>query len=116
MLNDRLTAARAIAQHLVSTEADIESALVRSHQLAIAIVEGRQKARVAITIGQDSLAGISRSIAALVEARGAIAEAHAALAEDRDAAGLRTFGMGDVSECPKTASATVVPLHEQQVA
>jgi hypothetical protein len=116
MLNDRLAAARAIAAQLHSTETDLESALLHSHQLAIAIVEGRRAARLPITIGQDSLVELSKGIAALVQARGSIAASHAALAVDRVNAGLRAFGMGDLTECPPSegsTNGTVVSIHDK---
>jgi hypothetical protein len=120
MLNDRLTEARVIAAQLHTTEAEIESALLHSYQLAVSIVEGRRKARLPITIGQQSLVELSHAIEALVRARGSIGASHAALAEDRVNTGLRAFGMGDLTECPSTAmgdkDSTVVALHEKQVA
>lgn len=100
MLNVRLSAARKIAEALMPSEADIETAIASTSRLIAAIVEGRHETNLPVAMGQDSLAALSSTMAALVQARGAIAAAHAALAQDRIDAGLRSYGMGDVSDCP----------------
>lgn len=104
MLNTRLTAARRIADALIPSEADIDSAIASTSRLMGAIAEGRSATNLPVTLGQDSLAALSMTMTALVEARARIGEAHAALAKDRIHAGLAAYGMGDVSECPKTAA------------
>jgi hypothetical protein len=100
MLNDRLNAARKIAGELFPLERDLESTFLRATRLSAAIIEGRRDARMAITAGQESLAELAAASALLIEARARIASVHAALADERLNAGLRTFAMGDVDECP----------------
>jgi L-serine deaminase len=104
MLNQRLNAARRIADALVPTETDIEAVIASTSRLIGAIAEGRCETGVAITIGQESLAALSGALTGLVQARADIAAAHAALAEDRISSGLRAYGMGDVSDCPDASA------------
>lgn len=108
MLNQRLTAARRIADALGPTETDIETAISSTSLLMCAIAEGRQQTGVPLSIGQDSLAALSEAMAALVQARASILTAHSALAEDKVAAGLRVYGMGDLGDCPPASAALTV--------
>ena len=102
MLNTRLNAARRIAEALIPSEAHIETAIASTSRLMGAIAEARSNTNLPISMGQDGLAALSATMAALVDARAQIGAAHAALAQDRVDAGLAAYGMGDVSECPKT--------------
>lgn len=108
MLNTRLTAARRIAQALIPSEADIETAIASTAQLIGTIVQARAETNLPVSMGQDSLAALSATMSALVEARGNIAAAHEGLAQARVDAGLRAYGMGDVSECPPSARLKLV--------
>lgn len=108
MLTERLNAARKIAEALTPSEADIDTAIASTSRLIGAIAEGRATTRLPISIGQESLAALTQTVASLVTARAGIAAAHAALAEDRISAGLRAFGMGDVSDCPPASGFHVV--------
>lgn len=103
MLNNRLAAAQNVAAELFPAEQHIEDALVGVSRLAIAIVEGRQTAKLPISAGQESLSAVSEVAAALVDARGKIAAAHASLAQDKVNIGLGTRAMGDWGECPPAA-------------
>lgn len=109
MLNQRLTAAKAVATALFPTEKMIEDAIVGNARLAIAIIEGRQSARLPISAGQESLAAVAGVQAALVEARLQIGAAHAALAEDKIRVGLGERAMGDWGECPEVKGAQGMP-------
>lgn len=100
MLNARLTAARKIAEALIPTETDVETAIASTSRLIGAIAQARAQTNLPVALGQDSLAALSLTMTALVDARAQIAAAHAALAKDRVDAGLRAYGMGDVSDCP----------------
>jgi hypothetical protein len=105
MLNERLTAARRIAEALGPAEADIETAIASTSRLITAIASGRERVRVPVTTGQSSLAALSGVVRELIEARAGIAEAHAALARDRVDVGLGPYAMGDVGDCPSTSAA-----------
>ena len=104
MLNERLTAARRIADALGPAEADIEAAIASTSRLITAIAIGREQVRVPVTTGQSSLAALSGVVQELIDARAGIAEAHAALAKDRIAVGLDAYAMGDVGDCPSTSA------------
>ena len=108
MLNKRLSVARKIAENLIPSETDIEAAIASTARLIAAIAEGRGQTNLPVAIGQDGLDALSATMASLIGARRQIATAHAALAQDRVDAGLSAYGMGDVSDCPKTARLSVV--------
>ncbi len=105
MLNTRLTAARRIANALMPTEADIETAIASTSRLIGTIAEARAATGLPVAMGQDSLDALSTTLSTLVTARAQIGAAHAALAKDRVDAGLQAYGMGDVGECPPVAGA-----------
>jgi len=109
MLNQRLAAAQSVASELFPAEQLIEDAIIKTSRLAIAVVEGRQSARLPITSGQDSLAAIAAVTATLIEARNQISTAHAALAQDKIDIGLGTRSMGDWGECPDPVGTLAQP-------
>lgn len=111
MLNQRLAAAQAVASHLFPTEQLIEDAIVKNARLAIAVVEGRQSAKLPISAGQNSLIALASVTAALLEARAKIADAHACLADDKQQMGLGARSMGDWGECPPAAKLEETPQH-----
>jgi hypothetical protein len=114
MLNQRLTVAQKVASELFPAEADLESAIVHAARLAIAVIEGRQTAKLPITAGQEGLALVSRATAKLVDAGGDIGAAHVAFRETQEEIGLRAVAFGDVHECPpKTAE---LAHHDPKVA
>lgn len=106
MLNQRLSAAKAVAAELFPAETDLENAIVHHARLTIAVVEGRRSAKLPIATGQEGLRHIARATERLVEARGEIANAHAAFRETREEIGLRAFGFGDFWDCPPKKGAT----------
>jgi len=103
MLNERLSAARGIAAELVPAETDVENALVHTSKLVIAIVEGRRKARLPITIGQEGLDHIAQVAERLIDARRELAAAHVALRKNQIEIGLRAVAVGDLWDCPPAA-------------
>lgn len=115
MLNQRLAAAQKVAQELMPMEASIEEALMRGSRLALAILEGRQSAKLPITAGQESLKALASTQAALLEARSTIAEAHALLNDEKTRIGLGARSMGDWGECPP-ASGSVETAPSQKPA
>ena len=113
MLNQRLAAAKAVASQLMPTEQLIEDAIVGNARIAIAIVQGRQSAKLPITAGQESLEAIAGVQAALIEARLQIGSAHAFLAQEKIRIGLGERAMGDWGECPpiaENAAPQIAPL------
>jgi hypothetical protein len=104
MLNQRLAVAQKVAGELFPAEEDLDSAIVHAARLTIAVIEGRQTAKLPVTVGQEGLALVSRATAKLVDARGDIGAAHIAFRETQEEIGLRAVAFGDVHECPpKTA-------------
>lgn len=117
MLNQRLTVARKIAEALATAEADIETAVSSTARLISAIAEGRRESGVRFGMSQGSLSALSETLEALVQARSNALDAHAALAQDRIDAGLRTYAVGDVGDCPDpSATLTLVNPEERTAA
>ncbi|MBA2466184.1 MAG: hypothetical protein H0V46_01085 [Sphingomonas sp.] len=100
MLNERLAAARKVADQLLPAEADLDSAILHASRLAIAVIEGAKTAKLPIDTGQEGLALVARASAKLVEARGEILAAHVAFRETQDDIGLRTLSFGDLWVSP----------------
>ena len=103
MLNDRLIVAQNVASELLPAEAEVDSAIVHASRLTIAVVEGRRKARLPITVGQEALSHVASATTQLVNARAQLGSAHVALRAAKDEIGLRAVGMGDLWDCPSFA-------------
>jgi hypothetical protein len=105
MLNQRLAAARKVADELLPAEARLDDAILHASRLAIAVIEGRREAKLPLNTGQEGLALMSQAAAKLVDARGDIMAAHVALRETQDEIGLRAVSFGDIYVSPgKTGS------------
>ena len=100
MLNQRLAAARGVADELLPAETDLDNAILHASRVAIAVIEGRKSAKLPLNVGQEGLALMSRAAAKLVEARGDILSAHVAFRETQDEIGLRAVSFGDIYESP----------------
>ncbi|UUR08139.1 hypothetical protein [Sphingomonas glaciei] len=109
MLNKRHEIAQAIANELLPSEKEVDSAIVRSAKLMIAVVEGRRAARVCLSIGQEGLDLVAQASVKLVVARGLLAEAHVAFRKTQSEVGLDAFNYGDAAECPPPTGLAVVP-------
>lgn len=105
MLNQRLAAARKVADELLPAEADLDNAILHASRLAIAVIEGRRSARLPLNVGQEGLALISRAATKLIDARADIIDAHVAFRQTQDEIGLRTVSFGDVHPSPDTKTA-----------
>ncbi len=108
MLNARLKAARRIAEALIPSETDIDTAIASTSRLIGTIAEARGQLNLPVSIGQDSLAALNATMTSLIDARRTIAATHAALAKDRINVGLGAYGMGDVSNCPPAGSLNLI--------
>lgn len=100
MLNNRLTAARQVADQLFPTEHTIEDAILGSARLAISVIEGRRIARLPITTAQEGLEELIEAQRSLVEARRRMAAVHSALRKVQIDVGLGAVSFGDVIPCP----------------
>jgi len=105
MLNDRIAAARLIAEKLAACEAAIDDALTSAAELTVATPAAQRRARVSATVGQDAIALTGEAIAALHAARAKIVGAHHAFAEVRDGLGLTPYAGGDLWKLVKGAAA-----------
>jgi hypothetical protein len=94
MLNERLSAAHAVAAKLFETEKAIDLAIAHAAELSAAMPTARLKANLSATVGQEALVAASNAIAALIVAREHAITAHARLNETRDQIGLATVAIG----------------------
>ena len=105
MLNQRLAAARKVADELLPAETDLDNAILHASKVAIAVIEGRRSAKVPLNVGQEGLALVSRAATKLIDARGDIIDAHVAFRATQDEIGLRTVSFGDIHESPDKKTA-----------
>jgi hypothetical protein len=108
MLNKRLSVARAVMAELHPAEAELDNAILHASRLAIAVLEGRQNARLPINVGQEGLGGAVKAAGHLVEARAALIAAHVAFQKDKEEIGLRAVAVGDLWDCPKAMALDVL--------
>lgn len=105
MLNQRLAAARRVADELIPAEFDLDNAILHTSRLAIAVIEGRRAAKLPLNVGQEGLSLVSRAATKLIEARGDFIEAHLAFRDTQDDIGLRAVSFGDLWESPDKSTA-----------
>lgn len=105
MLNQRLNAARKVADELYPAETNLDEAILHASRLAIAVIEGRRGARLPLDTGQKGLALMSRATSKLIAARSDIIEAHVAFRATQEEIGLRSVAFGDVYESPDKKTA-----------
>lgn len=109
MLNARHKIAQNVARELLPSEDDVDTAILRSARLMIAVVEGRKEARLPLRAGQEGLELVAQASANLVTARGLLAEAHAAFRKTQSEIGLDAFSYGDVAKCPPPSGIDALP-------
>lgn len=114
MLNNRLAAAKLVAEKLIACEDAIDDALISASELTCAAPVARRKANVSAVVGQDAIALTGEAVAALHLARAKMVEAHHAFAGVRDELGLKTYATGDLWKF--AASATPLTLVESEAA
>jgi hypothetical protein len=101
MLNQRLSAAQGVAKELFPAEETLETALLHTSRMMIAVIEGRRSAKLPITTAQAGLEKTAAAANHLVAARAALGEAHLAFRATSEEIGLRAVSYGDVHECPE---------------
>ncbi len=84
MRNERIAAARMVADKLSELETAIDSALVCAAELTRATSKARRDVNASTVVGQKAMSKTGETIAALYAAHRAIAEAHGGFAEVRD--------------------------------
>lgn len=101
MLNQRLSAARAVRAPLIATEQGIEDALKGVAQLTLAMLDARAVARLPHSAGQVALEFNAELYGAITAARRHAGNMHAELRRELGMLGLTAFG--DQFECPPEA-------------
>jgi hypothetical protein len=96
MLNDRLTAAKMVAEKLVALEDAIDAAIICAAELAAAAPQARRKANLSAIVGQEAIAMTGEALAALYTARARTVAAHGEYAEVRDQIGIKPSMTGDL--------------------
>jgi hypothetical protein len=96
MLNDRLAAAKMVAEKLFALEEAIDAALICAGELAAVAPKARKRANLSAVVGQDAIALTGETLAALYAARAHIIGAHDHFAVVRDQIGIKPNMTGDL--------------------
>jgi len=116
MLNQRIEAARPIATKIHELEKSLNLTMVQMGELMSSIASARLApgTRFSLTAGMEASEKLIDAAAQTARSYRDVVAAHQHLAEDREDAGLRTVGLGDVFECPpaqaKGADSVSTPL------
>jgi hypothetical protein len=102
MLNQRIEAARPIAQKIHEVEKSLNLTMVQMGELMSSIAAARLApgTRFSLTAGMDASEKLIAAAAQTANSYREVVEAHEHLAEDQEDAGLRTVSWGDGLECP----------------
>ncbi len=100
MLQERLAAARRIANHLTNAEEAIDDAIINLSTLMAALPAERRAANMRASLGHDAMAKTAQAIALSGELRTAIIDAHKALFTVQAEVGLKAYAIGPTSETP----------------
>lgn len=105
MLNQRLEAAKGVANELFPAEEMLENAILHTSRIMIAVIEGRRTARLPVTAGQTGLERALKAANHLAAARAELGAAHVAFRQTQIEIGLREVSFGLNWECPTEGSA-----------
>jgi hypothetical protein len=86
MLNDRLAAAKMVA----------DAAIICAAELAATAPQAQKRAKLSAVVGQNAIAMTGEALAALYAARARTVEAHGEYAEVRDQIGIKPSMTGDL--------------------
>jgi hypothetical protein len=106
MLNQRLKAARSVAEELHRFENALDETISCGAQFSSRLVIARMEANLSAVVGQEALNKVFASLSAIVAARGQLVTAHHELKTVADDIGLQTVGFGQM----KPRVVTPVPL------
>ena len=99
------SAAFEVATQVRTVEDAIECALEEIAELQGRMIRARAVTGVATSTGHAALEQLAHAMNGLVSARGGMANCHGILREtQQQVPGLRVYGMGEGTECPKTAT------------
>lgn len=96
MLNDRLAAAKMVAEKLVALEDAIDAAIICAAELAATAPQAQKRAKLSAVVGQNAIAMTGEALAALYTARARTVEAHGEYAEVRNQIGIKPSMTGDL--------------------
>lgn len=96
MLNDRLAAAKMVAEKISALENAIDDALTCAAELMVATPAARKRAKLSPIVGQEAVAFTGEAIAALHSARAKTVAAHEEFAAVRDQIGIKPSMTGDL--------------------
>ena len=108
MLNNRLAAAKLMAEKIAACENAIDDALISAAELTSATPAARRQANLSPVVCQEALALTGEALTALHQARAKMVSAHFAFAEIRDQIGLGAYATGDLWKLPKAKHLSVV--------
>lgn len=100
MLNERLAAARRIANHLTNAEEAIDDAIINLATLMAALPAERRAVSMRASLGHEAVAKTAQAIALSGELRTAIIDAHKALFTVQTEVGLSAYAVGPTAEPP----------------
>lgn len=96
-----------VATQVREVEDAIEHALAEIAELQGRMIRARAIAGVATSTGHEAMEQLAAATMALVTARGGMASCHGILKQTTQfVPGLRTTGLGEGEECPKTHGST----------
>jgi hypothetical protein len=101
MLQQRRTAAEAVANKLFEAEDALDIALAAVAGLAMTMPTARKEANLSVMYAQDAFEGATKTLAHLTRARRTIIDTHKALAVAQDQLGLRRFATGPGADKPE---------------
>jgi hypothetical protein len=96
MLNDRLAAAKMVAEKISALENAIDDALTCAAELTVATPAARKRANLSPVVGQEAIALTGEAMAALHAARAKIVAAHGEFAAVREQIGIKPSMTGDL--------------------
>ncbi|MEH6791767.1 hypothetical protein [Parasphingorhabdus sp.] len=101
-MNQRIEAARPIAKKINEVEKSLNMTMLQMGELMSNIAKARlaKGTHFSLTAGMEASEKLIAAAAKTARSYREVVEAHQHLAEDREDAGLRTVGLGDVFECP----------------
>lgn len=101
MRNERIAAARQVAERLFEAEAALDVAIARAAELAAAIPNARREANLAACVGQEAFVCAANMLPKLAEAREELLTAHEHLDETKTQIGLRLTAFGSSGGKPQ---------------
>jgi len=105
MLNDRLSAARKVAQTLIPAERNLDASLRSNAELTLAMLAAREEARLPLSIASDALRHNADANVALAQAWSSTALVHGALRTAQHDIGLDGVKawFGDQTPCEEAS-------------